>query len=66
MRKKQHKRLNPSNRDYDKFYVINYLEAGKSWKALDVSTQCFVHKSSCSLPFSGGMIFVSVADFLKT
>lgn len=25
MRKKQHKKINPKNRKYDKFYVINYL-----------------------------------------
>lgn len=32
MRKKQHRRLNPNNKAYDKFYVINYLEAGKDWQ----------------------------------
>ncbi|XP_071036575.1 zinc finger protein 277 isoform X2 [Parasteatoda tepidariorum] len=31
MRKKQHKRVNPQNQFYDKFYVINYLELGKTW-----------------------------------
>jgi len=35
MRKKQHKRINPSNGNYDKFYIINYLEPGKSWKILE-------------------------------
>lgn len=25
MRKKQHKKLNPQEKQYDKFYVINYL-----------------------------------------
>ena len=25
MRKKQHKKLNPQDKKYDKFYVINYL-----------------------------------------
>lgn len=25
MRKKQHRRINPRNREYDRFYVINYL-----------------------------------------
>lgn len=25
MRKKQHKKLNPQDKNYDKFYVINYL-----------------------------------------
>lgn len=32
MRKKLHKRINPKNKTYDKFYVINYLEFGKSWE----------------------------------
>ncbi|CAG0885138.1 unnamed protein product [Cyprideis torosa] len=32
MRKKFHKRLNPKNRLYDKFYLINYLEMGKNWE----------------------------------
>ena len=31
MRKKLHKRINPNNKDYDKFYINNYLEPGKSW-----------------------------------
>ncbi|XP_035205709.1 zinc finger protein 277-like isoform X2 [Stegodyphus dumicola] len=31
MRKKQHKRINPKNKNFDKFYVINYLEYGKTW-----------------------------------
>jgi len=25
MRKKQHKKLNPQDKEYDKYYVINYL-----------------------------------------
>lgn len=32
MRKKLHKRINPANKEYDKFYINNYLEPGKSWK----------------------------------
>ncbi|XP_054427345.1 zinc finger protein 277 [Pteronotus mesoamericanus] len=32
MRKRQHRRVNPKNREYDRFYVINYLELGKSWE----------------------------------
>ncbi|KAM3608755.1 uncharacterized protein V6R79_004180 [Siganus canaliculatus] len=32
MRKKSHRRINASNRDYDRFYVINYLELGKTWE----------------------------------
>lgn len=32
MRKKAHKRLNPSNKEYDRFYLVNYLEFGKTWE----------------------------------
>ena len=34
MRKKNHKKINPRNADYDKYYLINYLEMGKSWEQL--------------------------------
>lgn len=33
MRKKGHKQLNPDNPEYDRFYLVNYLEPGKSWKS---------------------------------
>uniref|UniRef100_A0A667Y7K6 Zinc finger protein 277 n=1 Tax=Myripristis murdjan TaxID=586833 RepID=A0A667Y7K6_9TELE len=32
MRKKAHRRINAGNREYDRFYVINYLELGKTWE----------------------------------
>nr|CAD7441685.1 unnamed protein product [Timema bartmani] len=32
MRKKIHKRINPDNKLYDKFYIVNYLEMGKDWQ----------------------------------
>ncbi|KAG5830747.1 hypothetical protein ANANG_G00313880 [Anguilla anguilla] len=32
MRKKQHRRINSKNHEYDRFYVINYLELGKTWE----------------------------------
>lgn len=32
MRKKSHRRINSNNREYDRFYIINYLELGKSWE----------------------------------
>ncbi|XP_061578684.1 zinc finger protein 277 [Cololabis saira] len=32
MRKKAHRRINANNREYDRFYVINYLELGKTWE----------------------------------
>ena len=34
MRKKNHKKINPRNADYDKYYLINYLEMGKSWEQM--------------------------------
>ncbi|XP_020840301.1 zinc finger protein 277 isoform X1 [Phascolarctos cinereus] len=36
MRKKQHRRINAKNREYDRFYVINYLELGKSWEEVQL------------------------------
>ncbi|XP_054890726.1 zinc finger protein 277 [Poeciliopsis prolifica] len=32
MRKKAHRRINANNHEYDRFYVINYLELGKTWE----------------------------------
>ncbi|XP_075065123.1 zinc finger protein 277 [Mixophyes fleayi] len=32
MRKKQHRKINAQNHEYDQFYIINYLELGKSWE----------------------------------
>ncbi|XP_041348670.1 zinc finger protein 277-like [Gigantopelta aegis] len=34
MRKKQHRKINPKNKAYDKFYVINYQELGKNWESI--------------------------------
>lgn len=31
MRKKQHKCINPSNKEFDKYYIINYLEYKMQW-----------------------------------
>ncbi|XP_072242597.1 zinc finger protein 277 isoform X2 [Leuresthes tenuis] len=32
MRKKAHRRISASNPEYDRFYIINYLELGKTWE----------------------------------
>ncbi|KAJ8956399.1 hypothetical protein NQ318_015137 [Aromia moschata] len=34
MRKKLHKRINPQNTEYDKYYIVNYLEEDKSWRTI--------------------------------
>lgn len=34
MRKKLHKRINPKNKCYDKYYIVNYLEIGKDWHVI--------------------------------
>jgi len=34
MRKKKHFRINWKNTEYDKFYVVNYLEPGKPWEEI--------------------------------
>ena len=36
MRKKGHKKINPRNVGYDKYYIVNYLEFGRSWKEKDL------------------------------
>merc|ERR1719402_132702 len=38
MRKKAHKKLNPQNKIYDQFYLVNYLEFGKNWEDLSKET----------------------------
>ncbi|KAI9091719.1 hypothetical protein DFS34DRAFT_564717, partial [Phlyctochytrium arcticum] len=35
MRKKKHFKINPRNRGYDRYYIINYLEPGKNWEAYE-------------------------------
>ncbi|KAJ1945185.1 hypothetical protein EC988_005814 [Linderina pennispora] len=35
MRKKKHFKISARNRLYDRFYVVNYLEPGKSWEAIE-------------------------------
>ncbi|KAJ3023552.1 hypothetical protein HKX48_002425 [Thoreauomyces humboldtii] len=35
MRKKKHFKINPRNRGYDRFYIINYLEPGKNWESFE-------------------------------
>lgn len=37
MRKKLHKRINPNNKEYDKFYINNYLEPGKTWRYKEIN-----------------------------
>ncbi|XP_060532724.1 zinc finger protein 277 [Cylas formicarius] len=42
MRKKLHKRINPRNKEYDQFYVVNYLEADKNWRAIEKQNDEYV------------------------
>lgn len=37
MRKKGHKKINPKNSSYDKFYVVNYQELDRNWE--DISKE---------------------------
>ncbi|XP_076181556.1 zinc finger protein 277 isoform X2 [Ptiloglossa arizonensis] len=39
MRKKLHKRINPNNEAYDKFYINNYLEPGKTWRHKQINSR---------------------------
>lgn len=34
MRKKNHKRFNSNSTEWDKYYIINYLEIDQNWKSL--------------------------------
>lgn len=36
MRKKMHKCIDPKNKEFDKFYLINYLEYSKVWKDIKI------------------------------
>lgn len=36
MRKKFHKRINPSNKQYDQFYIKNYVEPDNKWRRKQV------------------------------
>ncbi|KAI8081889.1 uncharacterized protein B0P05DRAFT_538492 [Gilbertella persicaria] len=38
MRKKKHFKIASKNRQYDRFYVINYLEPGKNWESFENET----------------------------
>lgn len=50
MRKKVHKRINPSNKEYDRFFVSNYLEMGKNWQSyLKACGAPKAHRSSSSV-----------------
>ncbi|XP_046387380.1 zinc finger protein 277 isoform X2 [Ischnura elegans] len=52
MRKKQHKRVNPKDPTFDRFYIVNYLERGKGWQDIqgerDVEDRCVVGGSGAS------------------
>jgi hypothetical protein len=45
MRKKGHKLLNPNNREYDKFYLINYLSPEKHWQEVKLESDKYEDKN---------------------
>ncbi|XP_066251514.1 zinc finger protein 277 [Euwallacea similis] len=47
MRKKLHKRINPADSQYDKFYIVNYLEVGKSWRAIEKEDDRYALPAGC-------------------
>jgi len=49
MRKKGHRRLNPKDQEFDKYYMINYLEVGKTWQTLQSEPDHF----DCNEDWSG-------------
>lgn len=42
MRKKGHKSLNPTNREYDRFYLINYLGGYKHWQQVKMENDFYI------------------------
>ncbi|KAJ3088472.1 hypothetical protein HK102_008662 [Quaeritorhiza haematococci] len=36
MRKKKHFKVNPRQRAYDRYYIVNYLEPGKTWEEIQM------------------------------
>ncbi|KAH7646125.1 zinc finger protein 277 [Dermatophagoides farinae] len=46
MRKKGHKTLNPNNREYDRFYLINYLCNDKHWKQIKKENDFYIDNTS--------------------
>ena len=35
-----HKKINPKNKEWDKFYLVNYLEFGKTWEDIAREDDC--------------------------
>ena len=45
MRKKGHKRLHSGNLEYNRFYMVNYLEFGKNWKDIEAERDDDIQES---------------------
>ncbi|KAH1011932.1 hypothetical protein HUJ04_001201 [Dendroctonus ponderosae] len=56
MRKKMHKQISPEDVEYDKFYIINYLEVDKSWRVLQHETDNYAlevdYEENCDQEYS--------------
>ncbi|CAL1297654.1 unnamed protein product [Larinioides sclopetarius] len=73
MRKKQHKKINPLDKFYDRFYSINYLESGKTWKDVEKEADDYSQDSGKELMDWGdcGVTYVclfcpdSASDFIQ-
>lgn len=54
MRKKSHRRINANNREYDRFYVINYLvktlRGGNLWPLLSIKSSLLCDVRSWGRP----------------
>ena len=57
MRKKQHKKINPKNKEYDRFYIINYLVSEFSEVVsifninLPIVKYCLKNEQECIIQF---------------
>lgn len=64
MRKKQHKRLNPKNTEYDRFYLVNYLVSDAVAQWLDALLWCCRSRdfSEASTPTSVALLLAQVGS----
>ena len=47
MRKKKHFKISPRNRQWDTHYMVNFLELGKSWEAVELEKESEDDEAGC-------------------
>lgn len=64
MRKKQHKKINPKNKEYDRFYVINYLVSSISLSFRRIKSYKTAHPIHTRLICLVNMYFIPSKDII--